>query len=82
MGIARPRFDFEVRKAREQAGRQDLRGGGCDALIPASPPKEAIESRRRQADETARGEYVYKIPNSGQGNRKGDRPGRKRDGRQ
>jgi uncharacterized radical SAM protein YgiQ len=73
---------FEVRKALEQAGRTDLIGGGCDCLIPAHPPREAIEARRRQADETARGEYVHKVPTSGQGKRKGYRPGRKRGGRQ
>jgi hypothetical protein len=27
--------------------RQDLIGNGCDCLIPAHPPKEAIEARRR-----------------------------------
>jgi hypothetical protein len=36
---------FEVRKAMEQAGRSDLIGGGCDALIPAHPPKGAIEEQ-------------------------------------
>jgi Domain of unknown function (DUF3362) len=78
----KPENYFEVRKALEQAGRQDLIGGGCDALIPAQPPKEAIEARRRQANETARGEYVHKVPNPSQGNRKGYRPGRKRGERQ
>ena len=28
------------------AGRGDLIGDGCDALIPATPPREAIEARR------------------------------------
>jgi radical SAM superfamily enzyme YgiQ (UPF0313 family) len=30
---------LEVRKALEQAGRADLIGSGCDALIPSNPPK-------------------------------------------
>src|SRR6266851_5604448 len=37
-----PENYFEVRKALEQAGRTDLIGGGCDALIPARPPQEAF----------------------------------------
>jgi hypothetical protein len=28
---------FEVRQALEPAGRTDLIGGGCDALVPAQP---------------------------------------------
>src|SRR4029453_14554150 len=35
----KPENYFAVRKALEQAGRQDLIGSGCDALIPAQPPK-------------------------------------------
>ena len=31
------------------AGRGDLIGDGCDALIPATPPREAIEARRAAA---------------------------------
>jgi uncharacterized radical SAM protein YgiQ len=42
---------FTVREALIQAGRQDLIGSGCDCLIPAQPPKEAIEARRRRANE-------------------------------
>ncbi len=41
---------FEVRKALEQAGRQDLIGAGCDCLIPAEPPKAALAKRRQQAN--------------------------------
>ena len=40
---------FEVRKALIEAGRPDLIGG-CEGLILANPPKEAIEARRRQAN--------------------------------
>ncbi|HEX7447011.1 MAG TPA: YgiQ family radical SAM protein [Pirellulales bacterium] len=47
----KPENYFEVRRALEQAGRQDLIGSGCDCLIPAQPPKEAIEARRRRAND-------------------------------
>jgi uncharacterized radical SAM protein YgiQ len=73
---------FLVREALIQAGRQDLIGSGCDALIPAQPPKEALEARRKQANESARGEFVHKVPNPGGDRRKGYRPGRKTAGRQ
>src|SRR5947209_4075000 len=36
---------FTVREALVDAGRADLIGNGCDCLIPARPPKEAIEAR-------------------------------------
>jgi hypothetical protein len=48
-----------------QAGRTDLIGGGCDALVPAAPPKEALRARRERANREARGEYVHTIPNPG-----------------
>jgi hypothetical protein len=40
---------FEVRRALEEAGRQDLIGSGCDCLIPDRPPREALDRRRREA---------------------------------
>ena len=40
----KPENYFEVRRALEQAGRQDLIGNGCDCLIPATPPKAALDS--------------------------------------
>jgi hypothetical protein len=52
---------FEVREALREAGRQDLIGSGCDCLIPAQPPKEAIARRRRLANTRFRGEYVHQI---------------------
>ena len=39
----KPENYFEVRKALLAAGRGDLIGNGCDALIPAQPPRAAIE---------------------------------------
>jgi uncharacterized radical SAM protein YgiQ len=41
---------FEVREALLKAGRKDLIGGGCDALIAAKPPAAAIAARRAHAD--------------------------------
>jgi hypothetical protein len=75
MQFFKPENYFMVREALIQAGRQDLIGGGCDCLIPAQPPREALEARRRQADQAARGEYVHQIPT--QDPKKGYRPGRK-----
>jgi uncharacterized radical SAM protein YgiQ len=47
----RPENYFWVREALERAGRTDLIGTHCDALIPPYPPREALEARRRQAQE-------------------------------
>jgi hypothetical protein len=40
-----------VRQAQIRAGQADWIGSGCDCLIPVRPPKEAIEARRRQAND-------------------------------
>jgi uncharacterized radical SAM protein YgiQ len=45
----KPENWFEVRRALLEAGREHLIGGGCDCLIPAQPPKEALDRRRREA---------------------------------
>jgi uncharacterized radical SAM protein YgiQ len=45
----KPENYFEVRRALEQAGRQDLIGSGCDCLIPERAPREALERKRREA---------------------------------
>jgi uncharacterized radical SAM protein YgiQ len=60
----KPENYFEVRKALEEVGRTDLIGNGCDCLIPAQPPREAVEERRRRANQGFRGEHVHKVPNS------------------
>jgi uncharacterized radical SAM protein YgiQ len=51
MQFFKPENYFEVRRALEQAGRQDLIGSGCDCLIPAQPPKKALDRRRRRAND-------------------------------
>jgi uncharacterized radical SAM protein YgiQ len=58
----KPENYFEVREALLQAGRQELIGGGCDALIPAKAPKEALERRRQDANKRFQGNYVHTIP--------------------
>jgi hypothetical protein len=65
MQFFKPENYFEVRKALEAAGRVDLIGNGCDALIPAHPPKEALRARRDEANEAARGDFVHSIPKRG-----------------
>src|SRR5262249_9162346 len=75
----KPENYFEVRKALEQAGRTDLIGEGCDALIPSQPPNEALKARRERANQAVRGDYVHTIPKPGK--KDGYRPGRKTAGR-
>ncbi len=70
----KPENYFEVRKALIEAGRQDLIGG-CEGLIPAQPPREAIAARRERADEALRGDHVHTVPSPGK--RRGYRPKRK-----
>jgi uncharacterized radical SAM protein YgiQ len=86
MQYFKPENYFEVRKALEQAGRMDLIGSGCDALIPAHPPKEAIQARMERTNRAFRGEYVHTIPQNRLGatrsgewtaRNQGYRPGRK-----
>ena len=48
----KPENYFEVRKALEHAGRQDLMGSGCDSLIPDRPPQEALNKKRREANQS------------------------------
>ena len=45
----KPENYFEVRRALEQAGRQDLIGSGCDCLIPERAPREALDRKRTEA---------------------------------
>jgi hypothetical protein len=72
MQFFKPKNSFQVRQALEQAGRTDLIGGGCDWLIPAQPPKEAIEARRRQANEEAGGDHYHAVANPAKGEPAGE----------
>ena len=55
-----PENYFLVRRALLQAGRGELIGDGCDALIPSRPPKAALEARRARAEREAhQGDHVH-----------------------
>ncbi|MFO0818929.1 MAG: YgiQ family radical SAM protein [Pirellulales bacterium] len=71
MQFFKPENYFEVRQALLQAGRQDLIGSGCDCLIPAQAPREAIEKRREDANRRFQGDYVHQP--GGSANRAGNR---------
>jgi len=80
MQFFKPENYFMVREALLKAERGDLIGTGCDCLIPANPPKAALDAKRRQAnDSLGEGKYVHQIdaepaPKPANG---GYRPGRK-----
>jgi hypothetical protein len=85
MQFFKPENYFMVREALLKAGRGDLIGSGCDCLIPAQPPKAAIEARRQRANEVAEGDHYHSIANPAKGEPVGERglpnqgyrPGRK-----
>ncbi len=62
MQFFKPENYVEVRRALLKAGRSDLIGNGCDALIPSVPPREAIVRRREEANKRFAGEYVHTVP--------------------
>ena len=74
MQFFKPENYFEVRKALEQAGREDLIGSGCDCLIPDKPPKEAIIARREDANKRFAGGYVHAIAKPGKGKKQAKKP--------
>jgi uncharacterized radical SAM protein YgiQ len=82
MQFFKPENWFSVREALLEAGRQDLIGNGCDCLIPARPPKEAIEARRQRANDP---DHYHTAANPAKGEQPGERglpnqgyrPGRK-----
>lgn len=72
-----PRNWFVVRRALLQAGRGDLIGDGGNCLIPANPPPEALEARRKDAENAlAEGRPVHAIE-TGRKKSVGYRPHRK-----
>ena len=85
----KPENYFEVRQALSAAGRADLIGSGCDCLIPAQPPKAALQARMARARrDVTEGRYVHTIeegakgapggePAPGSAGNAGYRPGRK-----
>jgi hypothetical protein len=84
MQFFKPENYFTVREALIEAGRKDLIGG-CEGLIPANPPKEALEARRRQANNAVKGDHYHTVANPANGEEPGERglanqgyrPGRK-----
>src|SRR5262249_49074858 len=94
MQFFKPENWFTVREALIQAGRADLIGNGCDCLILASPPKEALEARRQAANRAVKGpednDHYHTVANPAKGEPVGERglpnqgyrPGRKRARRQ
>lgn len=63
-----PENYFEVRGAPIDAGRGDLIGG-CDGLIPANPPREAIAARRQRAN----ADHYHAVANPAKGEKPGER---------
>ncbi|MCX7665246.1 MAG: YgiQ family radical SAM protein [Gemmataceae bacterium] len=74
MQFFKPENWFEVREALVKAGRTDLIGSGCDCLIPAQPPKEAIEAKRAKANQALRHDYTHSIANPAKGEPAGEHP--------
>lgn len=66
MQFFKPENYFEVREALREAGRTDLIGDGCDSLISATPPREAIQQRREDANRRFSGEYVHAMKKGGE----------------
>ena len=63
MQFFKPANYFEVRESLLQAGRADLIGNGCDALIPANPPREAMEAKRKRANAALTdADYYHTVP--------------------
>ncbi len=73
MQFFKPENWFTVREALIEAGRQELIGNGCDCLIPANPPKEALEKRRLQANQAAQGDHYHTVANPARGEAPGER---------
>ncbi len=61
MQFFKPENYFAVREALIRAGRRDLIGG-CEGLIPAHPPREAIEARRKRANSALQADHYHAVP--------------------
>ena len=72
MQFFKPENYFEVREALIKANRADLIGG-CEGLIPANPPKEALEARRKQANAAVRNDHYHTVANPAKGEKPGER---------
>jgi len=72
MQFFKPENYFEVREALIQANRGDLIGG-CEGLIPAQPPAEAIEARRKRVNAAVRNDHYHSVANPAAGEQPGER---------
>ncbi len=72
MQFFKPENYFDVRQALIEAKRQDLIGG-CEGLIAAEPPKEAIEARRKKANAALKGDHYHTVANPAKGEEPGER---------
>ncbi len=72
MQFFKPENYFDVRQALIEAKRPDLIGG-CEGLIPAEPPKEALEARRRKANAALRNDHYHSVANPSKGEEPGER---------
>jgi uncharacterized radical SAM protein YgiQ len=72
MQFFKPENYFEVREALIEAKRTNLIGG-CEGLIPANPPKEAIEARRKRANAGVKGDHYHTVANPASGEEAGER---------
>ncbi len=77
MQFFKPENYFDVRQALIEAKRQDLIGG-CEGLISAGPPKEAIEARRKKANAALRGDHYHTVANPAAGKRRANARCRRR----
>ena len=85
MRFFKPENHFTVREALVQAARAGLISNGCDCLIPAHRPREAIEACRRRANEAAGDDHYHSVADPAKGEPAGERglpnqgyrPGRK-----
>ena len=59
----KPENWFDVRAALLEAGRADLIGKGCDALIPSDPPAEALAAKREKAQRAVTGDHYHAVTN-------------------
>lgn len=75
MQFFKPENYFEVREALLSVGRKDLIGNGCDCLIPANPPRDAILKRRKKAGKQF-GDFVHQIDKKEDGGKKKSRKSR------
>ncbi|NOX60262.1 MAG: YgiQ family radical SAM protein [Planctomycetes bacterium] len=76
MQFFKPENYFLVRQALINAGRSDLIGDGCDALIPTHAPKAAILARRQQSNRNVQNEDHYHSTDREKKLTAGYRPGR------